>query len=238
MYLRTYFCVIWLGLVFTSAFGIQETMKYTQTAGNKSALTPLQALTMLKEGNNHFLTGQMQHRNYINQAKLTSKLGQAPFAVILSCMDSRGPVEIILDQGIGDIFSLRVAGNVLNEDILGSMEFGTKVVGAKLLVVMGHTQCGAVAGACEATQLGNLTGVLNKIKPAVDIVFGSNKRSCDPLTVDTIARQNVIDMIKDLRNRSPIINELAQANNVLIVGAMHDLRTGRVTFFDENGKNL
>lgn len=227
-------------MLITSTYvsALQETLRYTQTPTTQNVSTPEQALKMLKQGNEHFLNGNMQNRNYIKQAKVTAKLGQAPFAVILNCMDSRGPVEIILDQGIGDIFSLRVAGNVLNEDIVGSMEYGTKVIGAKMIVVMGHTQCGAVEASCKSVKLGNLTGLLNQIKPAVETVAGSKKINCTPEVVDRIARQNVIDMITNLRHRSKIIDELAANKSIAIVGAMQNLRTGKVSFFDNEGNDL
>lgn len=227
-------------MLITSTYvsALQETLRYTQTPTTQNVSTPEQALKMLKQGNEHFLNGNMQNRNYIKQAKVTAKLGQAPFAVILNCMDSRGPVEIILDQGIGDIFSLRVAGNVLNEDTVGSMEYGTKVIGAKMIVVMGHTQCGAVEASCKSVKLGNLTGLLNQIKPAVETVAGSKKINCTPEVVDRIARQNVIDMITNLRHRSKIIDELAANKSIAIVGAMQNLRTGKVSFFDNEGNDL
>lgn len=214
-----------------TAFSLENTLKYTQTPSVNSDLSPQQVLKKLQEGNTRFLSGNMQHRNYNKQAVITSSMGQAPYAVILNCMDSRGPVEIILDQGIGDIFSLRVAGNILNQDIIGSMEYGTKVIGAKVIVIMGHTQCGAVEAACKSTELGNLTDLLNKIKPAVETLAGSTKPDCSMANVDKIAKQNVINMVNDLRARSSIIDQLAKDKSILIVGAMHDISTGKVVFF-------
>lgn len=215
-----------------SSYCLEKTVKYTQTQHSQATLSPQQVLEQLKEGNQRFISGTMQHRNYNKQTIITSEEGQAPYAVILSCMDSRGPVEIVLDQGIGDIFSLRIAGNVVNQDIIGSMEYGTKVIGAKVIVVMGHTQCGAVGAACKSTELGNLGNLLNTIKPSVNMVVGSVKPDCSPINIDKIAKQNVINMIHNLRANSRIIDQLAKNKNVLIVGAMQDLSTGKVDFFD------
>jgi carbonic anhydrase len=211
---------------------------YTATQETLNKLTPSQALQMLKDGNMRFINNKPINRNLIQQAKATSVHGQFPFAVILSCMDSRGSSEIILDQGIGDIFSIRVAGNVVDEDQLGSMEFATKAVGTKVVVVLGHTQCGAVAGACKGVQLGNLTSLLDKIQPAVQQVKDASKGTVncnDSNIVNTIAKQNVLDMIKEIKEKSPIIREQADNKQIIIVGGMHDLRTGRVLFFDETG---
>jgi carbonic anhydrase len=222
---------------FANALAYHETIKYTHTPITP-VLTPHEALNKLLAGNQRFLQGNMKQRNYPKQAKLTYKLGQAPFAVILSCMDSRGPSEIIFDQGIGDIFALRVAGNVINLDILGSMEYGVKVVRAKLIVVMGHTQCGAVTAACKDTKVGDLTQLLDKIKPAVVAVKKSATTSCDQNLVDKIAKQNVINGMMQISIQSSIITEMLAQKEILLVGAMHDLKTGNVTFFDINGKPL
>jgi carbonic anhydrase len=223
---------------FDNALAYQETIKYTQTAITQEILTPHDALNKLLAGNQRFLQGNMQQRNYSKQAKLTYKLGQAPFAIILSCMDSRSPSEIIFDQGIGDIFALRVAGNIINPDILGSMEYGVKVASAKLIVVMGHTQCGAVAAACKGTELGNITQLLVKIKPAVFAVKKSLAVSCDKNLVNKIAKQNVINGMIQIPKQSSIIAEMLAQKKIMLVGAMHDLKMGHVTFFDVNGKPL
>jgi carbonic anhydrase len=231
--ISTFYCCY-----FNNALAYQETIKYTQTAITREILTPHDALYKLLAGNQRFLQGNMQQRNYNKQAKLTYKLGQAPFAVILSCMDSRSPSEIIFDQGIGDIFALRVAGNIINPDILGSMEYGVKVVNAKLIVVMGHTQCGAVAAACKDTKLGNVTQLLAKIKPAVFAVKESPAVNCDKDLVNKIAKQNVINGMIQIPKQSSIIAEMLAQKKIMLVGAMHDLKMGSVTFFDVNGKTL
>lgn len=207
---------------------------YTQNSESLKAMTPELALKQLKEGNVRFVKGQMKKRNLLQQAKLT-KQGQYPFAVILSCMDSRGSPELIFDQGIGDIFSVRVAGNVVDDDQLGSMEFATKAVGSHIIVVMGHTRCGAMRGACSGVELGHLTQLLNKITPAANTVkqtLNVATLDCnDTKIVDDIAKQNVLDMIKEIKDNSPIISSLVDQKQVMIVGAMHDLQTGQVTFF-------
>jgi carbonic anhydrase len=180
-------------------------------------------------------------RNLLQQAKTTSLKGQFPAAVILSCMDSRGSPELIFDQGLGDVFSVRVAGNVSDTDQIGGMEFATKAIGSKVIMVMGHTQCGAVRGACQDVQLGNLTELLNKIKPAVKQVKEAANGNIDcsnDTTVDDIAKQNVINVMKQIEEKSPLIHDQIKNKQVLMVGAMHDLRSGKVRFFDANGNEL
>lgn len=210
---------------------------YTQTSESNKTMTPDKALQLLKEGNARFVAGSAKNRDLLNQAKLTSKKGQYPFAIILSCIDSRGSPELIFDQGIGDIFSTRLAGNVLDVDQLGGLEFATKAVGSHLIVVMGHTRCGAVAGACSGVQLGYLTQLLNKIKPAVEDIKkskGTAKLDCKEATlIDEVAAQHVRNVISDIKRQSAIITALIKSGDVKIVGAMHDLRTGKVTFFDK-----
>ncbi len=207
---------------------------YTQTSASLKAMTPELAMKRLQEGNARFVSGNMKSRNLLQQAKLT-KQGQYPFAVILSCMDSRGSPELIFDQGIGDIFSIRVAGNIVDEDQLGSMEYATKAVGSHLIVVMGHTQCGAVKGACSNVELGNLTQLLNKIEPAATTIKQNlhvEALNCnDDKLVNDIAKQNVLNMMKNIKDQSPIISALVDQKQVMIVGAMHDLKTGQITFF-------
>lgn len=184
---------------------------YTQTSQSALNMTPKLALQKLEDGNKRFVKGTMRNRNLINQAKLTKK-AQYPFAVILSCMDSRGSPELIFDQGIGDVFSVRVAGNVVDPDQLGSMEYATKAVGSRVIVVLGHTSCGAIRGACEGAQLGNLTQLLDKITPAVATVnkeLEQTKPNCnDAAIVNKIAEQNVRDIIQTIKKNSPIINRL------------------------------
>lgn len=209
---------------------------YTQTSESQKSMTADKGLQILKEGNARFVNGSIKNRNSLNQVKLTHSKGQYPFAVILSCMDSRGSSELIFDQGIGDIFSIRVAGNVLDADQLGGLEFATKAVGSHLIVVMGHTSCGAVAGACSGVRLGNLTQLLQKIQPAVDVVKHTKKNQplkCqDNKIIDEIAKQNVLNVIQEVKKESKIIGDLIATGDVRIVGAMHNLQTGEVAFFE------
>lgn len=209
---------------------------YTQTGETMKAMTPDKALQKLKEGNVRFIQGQSKNRALLKQAKLTHAKGQYPFAIILSCMDSRGSPELIFDQGIGDIFSVRLAGNVLDADQVGGMEYATKAVGSHLIVVMGHTRCGAVAGACNGVELGSLTQLLEKIHPAVEQVKKMKQTTefnCqDHHIIDEIAKQNVLNVIREIKSKSPIISDLMDQGEVKIVGAMHDLQTGEVRFLD------
>ena len=191
-------------------------------------------LQSLKQGNERLTSGKMQQYDYHQQIKDT-QLTQSPKAIVLSCMDSRSIPEVIFNQGIGDIFTLRVAGNVINQDILGSMEYGTDVVGAKLIVVMGHTRCGAVTAACQNEQLGSLTGLLKMIHPAVESTEKKLKtKACsNPTIIDEAAKQNVINMVHRIPEKSTIIAKLVQTGKLKIVGAMHDVATGKVTFLDD-----
>lgn len=214
---------------------------YTSTKETLQNITPQGELKRLMEGNARFVNNKPIQRNLLQQAKVTSLKGQFPGAVILSCMDSRGSAELIFDQGLGDVFSVRVAGNVVDADQLGGMEFATKAIGSKLIVIMGHTQCGAVRGACQKVELGNLTELLNKIQPAVTTVRNAAHGNVDCTnnkTVDEIAKQNVIDTMKQIEANSTIIHDQINNKQVLMVGAMHDLHSGKVVFFDENGNIL
>lgn len=205
----------------------------TQTPDTQSIITPKAALEMLQKGNERFLQNKQLVRMYDQQVTETAT-GQYPFAVVLSCIDSRVPTEIVFDQGIGDIFNASVAGNFVNEDILGSMEFATKFAGVKLVVVMGHTSCGAVKGACDSVQAGNLTQLLNKIKPAVDATkTASNEdRSSNNLNfVNRVAVKNVELAIENIRTQSSILNEMYNQGKIDIVSAMYDVTTGKVEFF-------
>jgi carbonic anhydrase len=197
-------------------------------------MTPQQALAELKAGNARFVAGHPLKRNLPADVKATAS-GQYPIAVVLSCLDSRQPIEIVLDQGIGDIFSARVAGNVLNDDVLGSMEFACKVSGAKLIAVIGHTNCGAIKGAVDDVQLGNLTGLLAKIKPAMDAVPADvqPRTSKNPEFVDQVAEANVRLVMQQIRDRSPILREMLDSGQIGLVGGMYDLSTGEVRFFDK-----
>jgi carbonic anhydrase len=199
----------------------------------QASVTPDRALQMLKDGNARFVSGRMLHRDYIDKVKLTSE-GQYPFAVILGCLDSRQTAEILFDQGIGDIFVARVAGNVLNDDILGSLEFATKVAGAKLIAVVGHSNCGAVKGAVDGVELDHLTGLLRKIKPAVEAAGtpGQKHTSKDLAFVDKVAAENAKLVAEEMRAKSKTLRELIDAGNLKIVNGMYDISTGQVKFLD------
>jgi carbonic anhydrase len=204
------------------------------TKERQEATTPESALAELKAGNARFVSGHPRYRDMQEDVKTTAS-GQYPIAVVLSCLDSRKPIEIVLDQGIGDIFSARIAGNVMNDDILGSMEFACKVSGAKLIVVMGHNNCGAVKGAIDNVELGNLTGLLDKIKPAINDVpdNGQPRTSKNPEFVDAVAEANVRLVMKQIPERSPILKEMIDSGQVGLVGGMYDLSTGKIRFFNK-----
>ncbi len=202
----------------------------TQTKETQAALTPEKALEILKNGNQRFVQNLKANRNLLQQVNETSA-GQYPFAIILSCIDSRVPAELIFDQGLGDIFSVRIAGNFVNEDILGSMEFACKVAGSKLIVVLGHSSCGAVKGACDDVQLGNLTTLLSKIKPAIDAVETTGERSsANAEFVQKVADKNVDLTIENIREKSPVLREMLDNNSIGIVGGMYDVESGQVEF--------
>ena len=206
----------------------------TVTKEIQSAITPSMALTLLNEGNKRFLNNLKVNRNLLQQANETSD-GQHPFAIILSCIDSRTSAELIFDQGLGDIFSVRIAGNIINEDILGSMEFACKVAGSKIIVVLGHTRCGAVKGACDHIEMGNLTALLNKIRPAVDdeTLTKENRNSNNSVFVENVATINVKRTVKSIMQRSPILKEMIESGQIGIVGGTHDISTGEVTFYPD-----
>jgi len=199
----------------------------------QDAATPKLILESLKSGNANFVNGKSTPRNYIQQVKATAA-GQYPLASVVSCIDSRAPAEIVFDRGIGDIFNARVAGNIVNEDILGSLEFASKVMGAKLIVVLGHTSCGAIKGACDDAKLGNLTQLVAKIKPAVAAVpnDGKDRSSKNYAFVDLVAERNVHMTVQMIRDKSPILKEMEQKGEIMIVGAMYDLKTGKVSWYD------
>ena len=205
----------------------------TLTKEMQSAITPSVALEILKDGNKRFVSNLKINRNLLQQANETSD-GQHPFAVILSCIDSRTSAELIFDLGLGDVFSVRIAGNIVNEDILGSMEFGCKVAGAKIIVVLGHTKCGAVKGACDDVALGNLTGLIAKIKPAVEqeSVTAENRNSSNGVFVENVAELNVSLSVKNILLKSPIIADMVKNGDIGIVGGIHDITTGEVKFFE------
>jgi carbonic anhydrase len=203
----------------------------TLTKELQAAITPAMALDLLKEGNKRFVNNLKVNRNLLEQANETSD-GQHPFAVILSCMDSRTSVELIFDQGLGDVFSVRIAGNIINEDILGSMEFGCKVAGSKIIVVLGHTKCGAVKGACDHVEMGNLTALLSKIQPAVyDEKTETNRNSDNEEFVEKVSTINVKRTVQAIIERSPILKEMIEAGEIEIIGGNHDITTGEVSFY-------
>jgi carbonic anhydrase len=206
----------------------------TLTKELQDSITPTQALELLKDGNKRFVSNLKINRNLLQQANETSD-GQHPFAVILSCIDSRTSAELIFDQGLGDVFSVRIAGNILNEDILGSMEFGCKVAGSKIIVVLGHTKCGAVKGACDHVEMGNLTALLTKIRPAVDDenTVKENRNSSNSEFVEKVSAINVKRTVKAIMERSPILKEMIESGQIGIVGGTHDIATGEVEFFED-----
>ncbi len=204
----------------------------TQTKDIQSRLTPKTAFDILQEGNRRFVNNLRVNRNLLQQVNETSA-GQFPFAVVLSCIDSRTSAELVFDQGLGDIFSVRIAGNVLNEDILGSMEFACAVAGSKLIVVLGHSRCGAVKGACDHVQMGHLTGLISKIGPAVHTVETSAGRGSEPQSfVEAVALENTRMQMKAILERSPILEHLYNDGKIGIVSAMYSVESGDVTFYD------
>ncbi|MBX3163168.1 MAG: carbonic anhydrase [Bacteroidetes bacterium] len=205
---------------------------HTQTQKTQMNLTPLDVLQILKQGNQRFMNNLKAHRNLLEQLNETSE-GQFPFAAILSCIDSRTSAELIFDQGLGDIFSIRIAGNVLNEDILGSMEYATKIAGAKIILVLGHTKCGAITGACNHIEMGNLTGLLRKIQPAVlnETSTKENRTGANDVFVKNVTTINVHHVIDRIRRESPIIAALEQDKEIIIAGGLYDVESGEVTFF-------
>ncbi len=204
-----------------------------QTKETQGDLTPELALEILKEGNLRFVKNIKAHRNLLEQVNESSS-GQFPFAAILSCIDSRTSAELIFDLGLGDIFSIRIAGNILNEDILGSMEFACKISGSKLIVVLGHTKCSAIEGACNNIEMGNITTLLNKIKPAIELENetaiarnASNKKFVEKVTIN-----NVSLTVQKIKEQSSILNELEKLKQIKIIGGLYDLDTGQVTFYE------
>lgn len=206
----------------------------TLTKELQSAITPAMALELLKDGNKRFQNNLKANRNLLQQASETSE-SQHPFAIILSCIDSRTSAELIFDQGLGDVFSVRIAGNVMNEDILGSMEFGCKIAGAKIIVVLGHTNCGAIRGACDHIEMGNLTTLLSKIQPAVysEKSETQNRSSSNPEFVEKVSTINIQRTMHTVMERSPILKEMIEAGEIGLVCGKHDITTGGVTFYDD-----
>ncbi len=205
----------------------------THSKETQSSLTPDLALEILKEGNERFVKNLKANRNLLQQVNDTST-GQFPFATILSCIDSRTSAELIFDQGLGDIFSIRIAGNILNEDILGSMEFATKVVGTKVVMVLGHTKCGAIVGACNHVEMGNLTTLLKKINPAIEkeTSTGENRDGSNSTFVNNVTELNVRLTIDRIRKESPIIAELEKDGQIKIIGGLYNVDNGNVTLYE------
>ena len=208
-------------------------MKF-HTSEDQSSITPLKALTFLKEGNQRFMTNLKENANLLEQVN-ESRSSQFPFAIILSCIDSRTSAELIFDQGLGDIFSTRIAGNILNDDIIGSMEYACKVSGSKLIVVLGHSNCGAITGACNKVKLGHLTSLLNKVTPSIHHVMENypelNIKSEE--AINLVAQQNVVETIDEIFNRSMVLKEMYQAKEIGIVGAYYKVENGEVVFTKE-----
>lgn len=210
-----------------------KTESLTLTKDTQAAINPEMAIERLKEGNERFVGDNRIQRDLNEQTKQTAT-GQYPFAAVVGCIDSRVPAELIFDQGIGDIFNARIAGNFVNTDILGSLEFACKVAGAKAIVVLGHTQCGAVKGACDDVKLGNLTSMLEKIKPAVEAVTDvkENRNSGNADFVQKVADKNVNLTVAQIKEKSDVLREMLENNEITIVGAMFDVSTGKVKFFE------
>ncbi|HEX8549849.1 MAG TPA: carbonic anhydrase family protein [Cytophagaceae bacterium] len=203
------------------------------TADEQKQLTPQEIIQSLKEGNQRFISGNLTLRDHSKQIRAAVK-GQYPKAIILSCIDSRVPVEDVFDKGIGDLFVARVAGNIVNEDILGSMEFSCKVAGAKVVLVIGHEHCGAIKGAIGNVELGNLTALLNRIKPAIERCagFAGEQTSDNYKFVDMVIRENVNVAVENIRKHSPILNDMEQKGEIMILGSYYDMDNGQVTFFE------
>jgi carbonic anhydrase len=221
-----------IAIVFSMIGAAHADTGTTLTREAQAAITPDKAIEMFKQGNQRFVSDKTVKWDLLAQVKQTSK-GQFPFAAIVSCLDSRIPPEIVFDRGIGDLFVARVAGNFVNDDILGSLEFATKVSGAKLIVVMGHTECGAIKGACDAVQLGLLTATLANINPAVTAVQGDYKPRSSKNTkfVLAVAEMNVTLTMQKLRDRSVVLREMLEKGEIGMVGAMYNVSTGKVTFY-------
>lgn len=213
----------------------------THNADSQKAMTPATALTELVAGSERFACGSCTERTLLQQVADT-RGGQWPFAAVVSCIDSRASVELVLDQGIGDVFSARIAGNFVNEDILGSLEFACKAAGAKLILVLGHSHCGAIKGACDDVKLGNLTGLLEKIAPAVAAVDKPNepaeRTSANAAFVQRVAECNVHRTVEQIRAGSAVLAEMENNGEIGIVGAMYDIETGKTSFFPSQSPAL
>jgi carbonic anhydrase len=225
-----------IGLVGCAEMGGQNTTQSqiipAMNKQSQAALTPQAALKQLQAGNDRFISGKMINRDLRAQVKATGE-GQYPFATVLSCIDSRSGPELVFDQGIGDVFAPRIAGNFINPDILGSMEFASKVAGSKVIVVLGHTSCGAIKGACDNVQLGNISSLVNAIQPAVMSVpsDGTPRISKNVNFVEKVAEANVKLTVQNIRTKSPLLREMIEKGEVVLVGAMLDVSTGKITWY-------
>jgi carbonic anhydrase len=207
---------------------------WTHTKESQKKITPEIALNYLKEGNKRFLNNLNINRNLLKQANQTSE-GQYPFAAVLSCIDSRTSAELIFDQGLGDIFSIRIAGNILNDDILGSMEYACKVANSKLIVVLGHTKCGAIISACNAFKMGHFTGLIDKLQPAIELErkIVSDRNGFNIAFVNNVIINNIQLTVKQIRKKSEILHNLEERNEINIVGGLYDIETGEVKFYED-----
>ncbi|MHA4811334.1 carbonic anhydrase family protein [Flavitalea flava] len=211
---------------------VRDTVRNVSTIEFQQGITPEAVLEKFKVGNRRFLDNKMLHRDYLSQVDLSAK-GQHPYAIIVSCVDSRKPAEIIFDKGIGDMFNARIAGNFVNTDILGSLEFACKVSGAKLILVMGHSDCGAIKSACDHVKLGNITSMLANITPAVNAVkgFDPDRTAANKDFVAAVAKQNVIMAMAKILKESPILKEMVDKKEVIIAGCMYNLKNGTIDFY-------
>ena len=207
----------------------------TLTKELQAQLSPQKAIELLKDGNQRFVNNLKVNRNLLQQVNETSS-GQFPFAFILSCIDSRTSAELIFDQGLGDVFSCRIAGNILNEDILGSMEFACKVAGSKVVVVLGHSRCGAIKGACDHVELGNLSTLLSKIQPAIDSETSTkeNRNSGNNDFVEHVAELNVLHVLREIPKQSSIIESMVKEGQIVLIGGMYNVDTGNVHFYEDD----
>ena len=205
------------------------------TAETQATLTPESVIQLLKDGNQRFLDEEPLERNFLRQVRNTAE-GQYPMAAILGCIDSRVPHEIVFDKGVGDVFSARVAGNFVNTDMLGSLEFAAAVAGSKVIVVLGHTECGAVKGACDNVELGNLTSTLANLAPAVYGIEGveGERTSKNKEFVQAVAQENVEITVQNIVDRSPVLRGLVESGDLIVVGAMHDVTSGEVMFYEDS----
>jgi carbonic anhydrase len=203
----------------------------TMTQQTQAEMKPAQALQRLKDGNRRFVSGQMLVRDLPMQIKTSGK-GQYPLASVISCIDSRAAPELVFDQGVGDVFSVRIAGNFVNDDMLGSLEFASRVAGSRLIVVLGHTNCGAIKGACDDVSLGNLTGLLEKLRPTVrNVSYAGDRSSKNSEFVEMVSAANVRSTVQDILKRSPVLKSMVDEGSLQVVGAMLDVATGEVRFY-------